>query len=506
MQQYTITPYTDYLSRATRIMPSNRHITLADLQTLSDDDMIAVQIYFYFTFPSNVMRDNYEPLRKIKLQADIILQTMPDNSVIIAPGDIPYMYLRLIDLIYCSGGAVDLQGPGVYSYTDPVTGAVINKNLTFKTFPLSPLTPGLVATELLDTYLYEQLADVNLNNLLYLGFNLGSVHDVHITQERIQSLYGIPTFQLKNFDIYDVWVAVDPALSYVSSYNDLISNSRETQSNCQPEYNVGHEFTSTNFLRCNIKIAITYWIYQNRLDVTWSPIHLTMINNLTLSMTVIDYYDPKISDFNKIYFRVRDIEPDQVTGTTPKVVLSDDDEIIGDIVPQSGHNFTETVMLIKSVRDLRVIDFPLFTQEQINKFTGEFIEFDLVNSAKLRGFYSGPNKGFYTGSEALLEDLPVTSISPFVPPHTTVDVLSAVGTVADITYLDNGSMVTKSLYLREYNPDFGLIFTVVWNDDTKSDVVGTTEPAVYLYPPLVYNVKVLTDETAYMEGIVLRAR
>jgi len=149
MSYFPFSNYIPNIERIHNIIPSDRNITKEEILSLTNEDIISLQIYFFYTTPSLLNTNDYKCLGYILKLCRKVLQSLEDNSVVIAPGDSPSKIIQIINMLY-------RVGKDTYMYKGE------EKHIRFITFPISGLSTK-VDISALDEYFTQILLQNNVN-------------------------------------------------------------------------------------------------------------------------------------------------------------------------------------------------------------------------------------------------------------------------------------------------------------------------------------------------------
>lgn len=148
-----------------QFIPRNRTIEKHEIENLHDNQITELKNYIYYTFPSI----SYSQINNLLIMAMIFVNKLPNNCLVLCPGDSPFRFTYLIEYMYKNGA--ELQ----YITTTILNGVQLSyeqkKDIVFMRFPLSGIT-NKTNDETLRKYLIDKLKidaiSMTFNNIAIL--------------------------------------------------------------------------------------------------------------------------------------------------------------------------------------------------------------------------------------------------------------------------------------------------------------------------------------------------
>ena len=267
------------------LIPTTKHITKDEILLFNDEDIIALQKYYFYIMSQDITKNNYKVLQKIIDGCSTILDKINCETIVIAPGDSPAKLIYFINMVY----KID---DNLYRYVDSTDGTIITKRIKFVSFPISKIREH--KPENLDIYFHKILVDNNVNFNANKFIFLDHI-DKGKSYEAIKSSLG-RFFEVEDIDIptintNDIFNTITD-----ESYRNLISNSEEIYARFYPKFKVGNILGDINLFVCNTIISMLYLLYLNKINLNLklpdtSEEQLDFLRNHQNDIIKISYYD-----------------------------------------------------------------------------------------------------------------------------------------------------------------------------------------------------------------------
>jgi len=257
-------------------IPTDHFITRTEIDQL---DPNALKTLFHYTFPEKFSKGNYQQLNYLVELARRTLIKLPNDSLVIAPGDSPSKVVHLINLLWkidedtyrikyrpldygylADDGYYDDDGEPIkqFGYVE------VTKRIKFIVFPLSALQdPSLSTLQALPNYLRGVL---DSNGVNYQG-QVTFIDLDHIeggtTHRRLQSALKQlnPDIQLNKLNLADIWSLIY-SLNRSSEDNyvySLIMGAEDYGARCIPSYpDLSQPIPQLNIRKCNLVVTMIY--------------------------------------------------------------------------------------------------------------------------------------------------------------------------------------------------------------------------------------------------------
>jgi len=288
--------YVDIISKIIGQIPTDHNITIEEINKLNVYDF---QIAFYYLFPHSFSVENYTNLNYLISLVYSVMTSIPDNAIVLAPGDSPSKVIALINLLF---RIESTDGKNYYHYTyqtnkfdfyyhhkyqangrtmDNIFN-LFNKNppyedktkrIQFIQFPITGLQKDNFSIQDLSKYLQQILIDnkVDYNKELILyDLDYASKGITHNKLEKALKLLN-PNIQLRIIDLnYLIGQIIKRFNINFYNYLDifhLIDVSEQTKTRCMPKYNLfNSEIEFMNLRGCNLIVTMLYLLEYNALD------------------------------------------------------------------------------------------------------------------------------------------------------------------------------------------------------------------------------------------------
>lgn len=271
----------------------------------------------------------------------LILHKLPNNSIVVAPGDSPTKIINIINMLY-------RDNDGLYTYKKS-NGSVITKKLTIISFPISKLSVGAIDQTALDSYFLKVLnvnkIDINtLQTELFLydhdfetryddldKYDKGKIFEYLGNDRQVKFVYldhtegggsyralkgVIRRFfdrELFDFDMYSIWhdMIYPPTFSLrrlpgcFLTYSSVIADAERLGARCIPRYELGNEIKPINLMRCNVIMAVMYLLALDMLDLSIQHEYI----NIDEMMGIIESFN---SPYTVTYYDNTILKPRQV--------------------------------------------------------------------------------------------------------------------------------------------------------------------------------------------------
>jgi len=206
------------------------------------------------------------------------------------------------------------------------------------------------------------------------------------------------------------------------------------------------EIKPLNLLRCNVTISMLYLLALDRINVklklpSLSKFQIDYIDNINKSIVNITYYSSKFMNFITIQ---------------GFLALSDESKnyLILKINSEIGNINYLTLVSID------IIQFNSSTYHDLHSFDNNYIKITLFNNITLIGWYDSFN--LYVGLKWInLEHEMIKSIELMTFNHTIIDIPTLVNSISNVTYLDNGQLITELFYVINYYDQKNLLIAQV---------------------------------------------
>jgi len=401
--KFPLAEYVGLIEFLHKIIPDYRNITKEEINEIKNFYLDGLKAYIYYTYPK-ILSDHSEINKFIQACRDIF-EELPDDSLIIAPGDSPARIVRIIDLFYKTG---DNQ-------------YVNNKSMNIVNFPLSS-SYRTITDDLIDNYVEGLIKfgkiTLSFNNIIYLDY-VGGGNTYKLLLNSLRRVTGNSNLTMSMIDIKSY-------LDVGEMFFCLISAAENMEARYMPIYRLEYKCGDLNLFRANAIISYLYLSAFTNLELDrYSPADL--LNVFPRKIYNITYYSiPKrkfISDI--IYYQER-------IDDTVTVVFLDGKEIC------------------ISINTIVSLDEWGSSTSLCTDIDPGFISVTLINGAELKGYYDGNMLDIGDG-KGLMKYTPffitinATKIKLIDNPET-IDIKE--GYLYKIEYYNNGTLNEDIVYVK----------------------------------------------------------